>query len=102
MATITIPYGDKGYNVSITVTDHAGAAQSLTGYVATLKAWNAASPETLVINATCTNSLVTTGLCTYATTGTEPLGKYVGEVELTATGVVRSTQTCTVVVSESG
>ena len=53
METLTIPRGDKGWNINFVVTDDAGVVRNISTYTVTFKMWNPGSPNTLIISGAC-------------------------------------------------
>ena len=104
MAEITIPRIDKGFNLNFTVKDADDVAYNLTGYTITLKVWKAGSSDTLLLSGTCTILVAAAGTCYYTLTATDFIiaGVYKAELELTKAGVIESTKSFTIEVSESG
>ncbi len=101
---LILPANDYGFTLTFVVTDAAGAAMSLLGYTIKFKMWRAGLPGTLLVNGTCTILVAADGTCTYviAAADTATPGTYVGELELTKSGVIESTATFPVRVLESG
>jgi len=104
MITITIPQKDKGYNYTFTITESDGTAFNLAGYTIKLKVWQRGKPDVLLVNGACTIVNAAAGTCTYLLTGTDftAEGTYLGEIELTQTGIIQSTVNIQVIVQESG
>ena len=104
MEKITIPKGDKGFNIAFTVKDSDGNAYVLTDYTITLKVWVQGAPATLLLSGACVIDDANLGTCHYvvAAGAFDTVGRYHAEVELTKTGVVESTQTFEIIVEVSG
>ncbi len=104
MVNCKLAKGDKGYNLGFTITDSAGTAFNLTGYTITLKVWRTDRPGTLLVNGTCTPVSEPAGTCRYAIATSDFLttGKFMAELELTAAGVIESTENFIIEVRESG
>ena len=103
MADYYIPKNDKGFNMSFTVQDSAGAAYNLTGYTVTLKVWKTNMPSVTVVSAACTIDDAATGKCHYLVQASNfaYAGDYLMELELTKEGVVESTRQYSLEVTES-
>lgn len=102
METLAIPQKDKGYAITFTVTDSEGDTIDLTPYTVTFKAWTQGSPATLLTATACALTDPTHGVCTLTLPDVFTTAKeYYGELELTATGIIISTQAFKVVVTES-
>jgi hypothetical protein len=101
---IYIPKGDKGYNINFTVRDSSGNAYTITTYTITLKVWKPGHPESLVFSGACVIDSGVLGTCHYvvASGNFDSIGKFMGELELTKTGVIESTQAFEFEVTESG
>lgn len=104
MADLTIAQNDKGYYLNFTITDSAGAAYNLTGYTIKLKVWYANKADTLIVDGTCTIVSAALGTCKYLVTATDfiTIENYYGELELTKSGIIESTERFTIEVKESG
>ena len=103
MADLIIPKSDKGFSLSFTVQDSAGAAYNLTGYTVTFKAWAAGSPGNPVVSAACVVDVAASGTCHYVILATDFIvaAEYLWEIELTKTGYIESTRHYTLRVEES-
>src|SRR4030043_1065403 len=102
MADIEIPRKDKGYYLTFTVQDDAGAAKDLTDYTVTLKVWEPGKPDNPLVSGTCAVTDTTGGICRY-TIGTNDFlaeGTFKMQLELTKTGIIESTDNYTVEVLE--
>jgi hypothetical protein len=106
MPDLEIPCGDKGYAITFTCKDSAGAARNLSTFTgAKFKMWKSSSPATLLINASASITSPTTGVVSYTLQATDTAfasGSYVGEIELTASGVIDSSGKISIHLSESG
>ena len=104
MDVLVIPKGDKGYNLAFTVTDNLGAVKNISGYTIKLKMWKPGVPGTLIINSTCVIDVGASGTCHYVIGATDMVtaGRYQAELELTATGIIESTEPFVIIVQESG
>ncbi|MFA6270929.1 MAG: hypothetical protein WC657_07025 [Candidatus Paceibacterota bacterium] len=104
MQTLTVPCGDKGFDLSFIAQDSTGAAKTLTGYTVTLKVWVAGNPGTLLVSGTLTVDSEALGTCHYAPTATDfvTIGEYYAELEYTQSGVIESSETFKIRVAESG
>ncbi len=104
METLYFPKNDKGYILTFTITNSAGTVRNLTDYTVTLKVWAADIPGTLVVSGACSKTDPTNGVCTYTPTATDfdAAATYDAEIELTATGIVESTERFQIIVEESG
>jgi len=98
---MTIPKGDYGYYLNFTVTDSAGDAYNITDYTVTLKVWHGTKGS--LMTGTCAPVVAASGTCRYLVVdGAFPTnGIYQAELELTATGVVQSTENFTLEVEQS-
>ncbi len=100
MQNLTITQNDKGYLISIPITDSAGVAKNLTNYTVKLKAWLLGTVE-LVIDGACTKvEPQTSGIVTYelAAIDTAVGARYIAKCEMTMTDVIESTQAFTIVI----
>ena len=104
MSDLTVPKGDKGYNLNFTVKDSAGAAYNLTGYTVTLKVWEAGVSGTLILSGACSIDVAASGTCHYTITATDftSVADYKMELELTKSGVIESTENYDLKIEESG
>ncbi len=104
MEKITVPKGDKGYDLSFTVTDSSASAYDLSGYLVTLKVWAAKVSGTLLIDSNCPVDTAASGTCHYtvANGDFDTVGRYIAELELTKSGVIESTENFSITVVESG
>jgi hypothetical protein len=104
MTVLTVVKGDYGYYLNFTVQDSAAVAYNLSGYTVKFKVWAPSTPGTLVLNGTCAVVVAANGTCRYLVTNKDFLYRrtYVGELELTKTGVVESTKHFIIEVKESG
>ena len=102
--TIRIPKSDKGFNLTFTIKDSSGTVYNLVGYTVTLKAWVAGSSGSLVVDAACTITDAGAGACYYAVTAGDfaTAQTLSAELELTKTGVIESTESFKIEVTESG
>jgi hypothetical protein len=98
--------GDYGELYTFNCVDGAGVVKNLTGYTAAkFKMWKSSDPSTLKVNGAC--SIVapaTSGVVTYTpvVADFDTAGRYIGEIELTAAGVVSSSTQFEVLVKVSG
>ncbi len=105
MEKVTIPKGDKGFNLTYTIHDADGTAKNLTSYTVKLTTWVPGVPETPVIDsAECTITDAANGICTFAVLAahTAAVGKWYAELELTQADIIESTMNFLLVVEESG
>jgi len=103
MADLTVKQGDYGFNWTFTVQNSDASVFDLTGYTINMKTWSLASPPVLLLSDTCTIIGATSGTCRYTVGSTDycASGKYNVELEMTAAGIVQSTNTYTLEVMES-
>jgi hypothetical protein len=103
MADLTIPQGDKGFNLAFTVKDADDDAYDLTDYTITLKVWKAGVPGTLILSEACTPDVEASGTCHYTVQAGDfdSVSKYKMELELTKSGVIESTKNYDLVIEES-
>lgn len=103
MADLTIPQGDKGFNLNFTVKDSDDAAYDLTNYTVTLKVWKPGVPGTLILEEACTVDVAASGTCHYTVQAGDfdSRAKYKMELELTKSGVIESTQNYDLEIEES-
>ena len=101
---LVVPKGDKGYNLAFTVTDNLGTVKNITAYTIKLKMWKPGVPGTLIIDSACVIDVGASGTCHYVIGATDMVtaGRYQAELELTATGIIESTEQFTIVIKESG
>ena len=101
---ITVPKSDFGYTLTFNVVNASGTAENLTPSTVTFKMWSPLTPATLIISATCALSTTVTGEASYTvgTTDFQTAGNYLGEIELTRTGVRESTEPIQIIVRENG
>lgn len=94
--------GDYGYNLTFTVKDASGTVYNLAGYTITLKVWKPGVPG-LIVSGACAIVLASAGTCSYtvARGDFDEIGVYHAELELTASGVVESTNDFELQVEES-
>ena len=100
----SIPVGDYGYNLAFTVYESdQETVYVLTGYTITLKTWAPGVPGTILVEGTCTITDASAGTCTYliADEDFDTIGRFYGELELTKSGVVESSQPIIILVRES-
>lgn len=104
MQKVTVPRGDKGFNLSFTVKDASSSAYSLSGYTVKLKAWTPGSTSSLAVNASCSVDSSAAGTCHYVVQSGDfdSVIRYHAELELTKASVAESTQPFTITVTESG
>lgn len=100
MQNITITQNDKGYLISIPITNSAGAVKDLTGYTVTLKAWKPETPTVFVFNAACTVSVPSNGIATYLLLASDTASgaRYLAKCEMTQTDVIESTAEFSIVI----
>lgn len=103
MADITIAQNDKGYYLTFTINDSAGAAYNLTDYTIKLKVWYANNADSLTLDGTCSIVNAILGTCRYLVTATDfiNINEYSAELELQKSGVIESTDSFTIEVKES-
>lgn len=104
MEELITPKGDFGNNIGTSLKDAAGDAVNLTGKTVTLKLWRPAAPGTLVLNEACSVDDPVAGTWHYAVQehDFDIATTYVGELEITASGVKESSKSIRLVVTESG
>ena len=104
MNDLLISKGDKGYNLSFTITDDLSVAKNITGYVITLKMWQPGVPTPLLVSGACVIDVAASGTCHYVLTAadTAVVGRYLAELELTVAGLIESTELFVIVIGESG
>jgi len=104
MADITIAQNDKGFYLTFTINDSDGSAYNLTGFTIKFKVWKANDADNLVVNGTCEIVSAVAGTCKYLVTATDftEIEYYYGELELTKTGIIESTERFAIEVKESG
>jgi hypothetical protein len=104
MTILYVPKGDKGYNKNFTIKNFDGSAFDLTGYTITLKYWKPGNPGTLLLSGACVIDVAASGTCHYALADGNfaSVGKFEAEIELTKTGIVKSTRVFDLEVTESG
>jgi len=102
-ADLTIPKGDKGYNLAFIVTEDDGTIYNLAGYTVTLKVWPQGISGSPIVSGGCTVDVAADGTCHYAIGATDFTveGDYLCELELTKAGVIESTRYYTLKVTES-
>jgi hypothetical protein len=100
---LVIPKGDKGYNLAFTVTNNLGVAKNITDYTIKLKMWKPSIPGTLIIDGVCVIDTGASGTCHYVIGANDMItaGRYKAELELTATGIIESTEPFIIVIEES-
>jgi len=104
MADLTIPRGDKGFDLVFSVKNAAGSIYDLTTYDAvTLKVWKPGVSGTLIVNAACNVSNASLGTCihTVGADNFDTLAKYKMELQLTKDGVIESTENYDLKIEES-
>jgi hypothetical protein len=104
MADIYIPKGDKGFNINFTIRDSDGVVYDLSTYTVTLKVWKVGQPGTTLLSGACVlDGGGTTGQCHYvvASGSFDSVGIFKAELELTKTGVIESTMSFDIEVTES-
>jgi hypothetical protein len=104
VATLTVPRNDKGYYLNFTVQYADGTAFNLTGYTIGVKVWAPGRPDNPVLSGTGAIVVAASGTCKYLITATDfpNAGLYNLELELTQSGVIESTRSYILEVSESG
>ena len=104
MADLTIPKGDYGYYLNFTVQDSDGDAYDLTGYTIKFKVWKPNFSGTLLVDGTCDIVVAASGTCKYLVVSGNfaVVDIYKFELELTKSGVVESTISKDLKVTESG
>ncbi len=104
MADLEIPKSDYGFNINFGIKDADGDAYDLTGYVSTFKVWPPGNPSGTVVSGTCSILNVEAGgtvQYTVANGNFDTITTYVGEIELTKSGIVESTRKFTIAITES-
>ncbi len=104
MADLEIPKNDFGYNLTFGLKDANDDAYDLTGYVVRLKVWPPGNTGGTIVNGTCTILNVEASGSSYYTIKNGDFGtvrNYVGELELTKSGVVESSKRFTMGIIES-
>lgn len=98
MEELGIIIGDYGKNLSFTVYEDDGTTpEDLTGLTVTLKIWDPADTETMIVEDECTVDVAASGTCHWQITndfGTEKT--YHGLIVTTAAGVINSTHYITI------
>ena len=104
MTTTYIPSSDMGFNLNFTIKDANGSAYNLTGYTIKLKVWRAGQPGLLLLDGSCDIDSAVNGACHYTITATDftSVGTFKAELELTKAGVIESTGSFGIEVTESG
>jgi len=104
MQTLTVPCGDKGFDLAFVAQNADGTAKTLTGYTVTLKMWAPGNPGTLLVSGALTIDSEALGTCHYTPTATNfvTIGEYLAELEYTQSGVIESSETFKIKVDESG
>jgi hypothetical protein len=105
MSDLTIPSGDKGYDLNFTVKDAEDEIKDLTDYTVTLKVWKPGktSADDLIVSDTCDIDVAASGTCHYTIQSGDfdSRAKYKMELELSKTGVVESTENYDLKIEES-
>lgn len=109
MKHFTIPKDDVGFKLKFTVRSSTGTVVDLTAYTAVhIKMWVPGIPGTLLLDKACAN-LAADGTCDYTVATADfagaaypAVGRYLAELELTAVGIVESTENFTITIVESG
>lgn len=103
MSELPIKQGDYGYFINATIKDANNVVYDLTGYTIYFKVWRPGNKNHVIVSGTCEIVDALSGTCRYLVTQNDftTSGRYRGEFQLTKAGVVESTQTFDVVVSES-
>lgn len=102
MDELEIAVGDYGMNWAFTVTDSDGTAYNLSGYTVKIKIWSPTIPATLLADLACTVDVAASGTCHWTVTNIfTRRDTYYGELQLTKSGVVESTETFLINVKES-
>ncbi len=103
MADISVPKGDKGFVMVFTVQGSTGAVYNLSGYTIKLKVWKLGSSDAPIVDTACTIVSAAAGTCSYTVGASDFLvvGLYKCELELTKTGVIESTRSYSLEVTES-
>ena len=103
MPDIVLPVDDYGYDMNFTVAQANGGEFNAIGYSPYLKVWKD-NPASLALNVSCILVNGTIGTMNYAIGATNfaDTGEHKAEIELTKTGVRRSTEQFTILVKESG
>ncbi len=101
MADITVPKGDYGFNLTITIKDSDNAVYDLSGYSPKLKVWTPGG--TAFVAGTCALTNPTAGTVTYTVGSVDftTAGNFKAEIEITKSGVIESTVPFTIQVTES-
>ena len=104
MPRLFVKEDDKGYVIQFTITDADENAYDISGYTVTFKLWAPGVPATLALEGACSVTGATSGQCTFtvAADSFPTPGVYEGELELTQSGVIESTESFPVLVAESG
>jgi hypothetical protein len=106
MNSITIPKGDRNYDLTLHCKDKSGAIYVYnTSNVVTLKAWEPDTPSTVVVSVSCALSNATSGTITYTIQSGNWRSAmiYTAELEFTRSGnVVESLGPFQIRVAESG
>ena len=104
MREIIIPKGDYGWDIPFTITNADGTPKVLTDYTIKLKVWAAEDSGSLLIDTACDIDDANAGTCHYTIliTNFTTAGDFLGELELTKTGIVESTEIFKIIVKDSG
>ena len=101
---IIIPKGTYGIRLTFHVLNIDGTNYDLSGLTVTFKVWTSGTPGSLLVDATCTISAATSGLCYYEPESGDfdTVADYVWELEMTKAGFVDNTISGELQVTESG
>jgi len=100
---LTVPQNDKGYNLYFYVKNDDESVFVLTGYEVKLKAWQAGRIGRIKVDGACTISDAPNGECYYTILegDFDKVGVYSIELQMTKSGVIESTRSYQLQVTES-
>ncbi|KKM66886.1 hypothetical protein LCGC14_1476670 [marine sediment metagenome] len=104
MADLEVPKSDYGYTINFGIKDANDAAYDLTDYVSTFKVWPPGNTAGTIVSGTCSILNVEAGgtvSYTVVNGNFDTAAKYMGEIELTKSGIVESTKKFSIAVVES-
>ena len=104
MAELSIPKDDKGFDITFAITDADNNAFDVSGYVITRKIWPQGNTSSTIVTGTCSiHNVEASGSVKYTVQASDftTARNYVGELELTRSGIIESTKKFSVSVTES-